>query len=185
MGALLKLFAKALPFVSSNVGRFFKSKDAKERSIADWETEAIKASKGSWKDEFLTLCFASPIVLQVIGAVVYSVTVKRTIYDNFTKSECFEYAAAINNASVNYAEWAANKCMISVGNTALLDAADMIYNSFSRVGLDYTQVMLLIISASFGVHVTRTVSKNRMAKAATELTKAKVQAGPPDHGNNK
>ena len=180
MGALLKLFAKALPFVSSNVGRFFKSKDAKERSIADWETEAIKASKGSWKDEFLTLCFASPIVLQVIGAVVYSVTVKRTIYDNFTQSECFDYASSISQAEVYYL---ANKCMVSVGNTALLDAADMIYNSFSRVGLDYTQVMLLIISASFGVHVTRTVSKNRMAKAATELTKAKVQSGPPQSGN--
>ena len=180
MGALLKLFAKALPFVSSNVGRFFKSKDAKERSIADWETEAIKASKGSWKDEFLTLCFASPIVLQVIGAVVYTFTVKREIFDNFTKSECYQYAGSYTNATVGYF---ANKCQISSGNTALLEAADMIYNAFERVGLDYTQVMLLIISASFGVHVTRTVSKNRMAKAATELTKAKAQAGPPQSGN--
>ena len=179
MGAILKLFTKALPFVSRGVGKFFKSKDAKERSIADWETEAIKASKGSWKDEFLTLCFASPIVLQVVGAVVYSVTVQRTIYDNFTQSECFEYAAAISNASVNYAEWAGNKCMISVGNTALLDAADMIYDSFARVGLDYTQVMLLIISASFGVHVTRTVTKNKIAKAATEITKAKATTPSP------
>ena len=146
MGALLKLFTKALPFVSSSVGRFFKSKDAKERSIADWETEAIKASKGSWKDEFLTLCFASPIVLQVVGAIVYSFS----------------------------------------GRTELLDAADMIYDSFARVGLDYTQVMLLIISASFGVHVTRTVSKNRLTKAAAEITKAKggnIQVGPPQSGN--
>ena len=175
MGALLKLFAKALPFVSSNVGRFFKSKDAKERSIADWETEAIKASKGSWKDEFLTLCFASPIVLQVVGAVVYTFTVKREIFDNFTQSECYEFAESITNSSVGYFAY---KCQVSVGNTALLEAADMIYDAFERVGLDYTQVMLLIISASFGVHVTRTVSKNRMTKAAAEITKAKAQTQP-------
>ena len=146
MGALLKLFTKALPFVSSGVGRFFKSKDRKEMGVLDWEHQALKASKGSWKDEFLTLVFSSPIVLQVVGAVVYSFT----------------------------------------GRTELLDAADMIYNAFARVGLDYTQVMLLIIGASFGVHVTRTMGKSKMAQAATEIAKVKggnTQVGPPQSGN--
>ena len=68
MGALLKLFTKALPFVSSGVGRFFKSKDAKERSIAEWETEAMKATKGSLKDEWWTLILSMPFVFFIIAA---------------------------------------------------------------------------------------------------------------------
>ena len=111
------------------IGKFFKSKDLKTRTIADWEHEAIQASKGSWKDEYLTLVFSSPIVLQIIGALVFQFT----------------------------------------GDIRLLSSADYIYSAFDKVGLDYTQVMLLIIGASFGVHVTRTVGKTRVARAAAEI----------------
>ena len=68
MGAVFKLFTKALPFVSSGVGKFFKSKDAKERSIAEWETEAMKATKGSLKDEWWTLILSMPFVFFIIAA---------------------------------------------------------------------------------------------------------------------
>ena len=123
------------------VKKFFASKDLQTKTVADWEHEAIRASKGSWKDEFLTLVFASPIVLQVIGAVVYSFT----------------------------------------DDDKLLRAADSIYQSFANVGLDYTQVMLLIISASFGVHVTRTIGKTKLTKAAGEIAKAKSQPPIQEH----
>jgi len=131
---LTKILQTVLPIGGKIAGKFFKHKTAEGKTIAEWETEAIKASKGSWKDEFLTLVFASPIVLQVIGSIVYAFT----------------------------------------GDIKLLTAADNIYNSFANVGLDYTQVMLLIIGASFGIHLTRTVKDVKKSQAAVEVTKAKL-----------
>ena len=131
IGTIVKALA---PLGSKFIGKWFKSKDYETKTVADWEHEAIRASKGSWKDEYLTLVFSSPLVLQVVGSIVYAFT----------------------------------------GNLRLLEAADMIYSAFDRVGLDYTQIMLLIIGASFGVHVTRTVQKGKLTKAAAEITKAKA-----------
>ena len=176
-GKILKVIANPIASISESfIGGFFKSKDLQTKTIADWEHEAIKASKGSWKDEFLTLVFASPIVLQVIGAIVWAFTVERQVLKDVTIAEC---EGMTHLGKVNYL---VDSCMISVGNSALLDAADMIYDAFARVGLDYTQVMLLIIGASFGVHVTRTVSKNKLTKAAAEITKAKSQPIMEDRG---
>lgn len=114
-------------------GQYFSAKTAKEKTIADWELEAIRASKGSWKDEYLTLILSSPIALQIIGSVVYQFT----------------------------------------DDTKLLDSANQIYDAFHRVGLDYTQIMLLIIGASFGVHMNRTIQKNRHHRAVKEIIKSK------------
>ena len=131
--ALTKVVA---PLGGSFIKRFFRSKDLKERTTADWEYEAIKASRGSWKDEYLTIVFSSPIVLQVVGAIVYQFT----------------------------------------GDVRLLSSADYIYSAFAKVGLDYTQIMLLIIGASFGVHVTRTVQKNKATRAVSEIARERTRA---------
>ena len=122
---------------SGIVGQYFQAKTAKEKTLADWELEAIRASKGSWKDEYLTLILSSPIALQVVGSIVYQ----------FTE------------------------------DTRLLDSANQIYDAFHRVGLDYTQVMLLIIGASFGVHINRTYQRSKHHKAVSEIIKHKKEKG--------
>ena len=175
-GTIVKALA---PLGGKFIGKWFKSKDFETKTVADWEHEAIKASKGSWKDEFLTLVFASPIVLQVIGAIVWAFTVERKIFNDVTIAEC---EAMTHLGKVNYL---VDSCIISVGNSALLNAADMIYDAFARVGLDYTQVMLLIIGASFGVHVSRTMQNGKRIKAASEIVKAKSNVPDFQEGRGK
>ena len=131
---LLSMLGNLAPIGKTVVNRYFDSKDYTTKTVADWEHEAIKASKGSWKDEFLTLVFSAPIVLQILGNIIFTFT----------------------------------------GHTAMLDAADRIYDAFVRVGLDYTQVMMLIIGASFGVHLSRTYKDAKRSKAASEIAKAKT-----------
>ena len=39
-------------------------------SAAEWETLAVANGASSWKDEFVTIVFTSPIILKIIGAAI-------------------------------------------------------------------------------------------------------------------
>jgi len=67
LATILKVFA---PLGSKAIKGFFKSKDLKERTAAEWETEAMKASKGSWKDEWWTFWLAQPFIFFSVGAYI-------------------------------------------------------------------------------------------------------------------
>ena len=65
MGLLVGLGVKLVEVAG---GYIHKKEDAK----AEWELEAVRASAGSWKDEWLTVVFTLPLVVQIVGSVAYA-----------------------------------------------------------------------------------------------------------------
>ena len=65
MGLLVGLGVKLVEVAG---GYIHKKEDAK----AEWELEAVRASAGSWKDEWLTVVFTLPLIVQIVGSVAYA-----------------------------------------------------------------------------------------------------------------
>ena len=55
----------------------------------------------------------------------------------------------------------------------IIDASVAMFDVINNMSDDYRMIMLLIVSASFGVHVTRVQQKKKLAEAITEVAKAK------------
>lgn len=100
-----------LKLVETAGGVITKKEDAK----ASWELEAIRASSESWKDEWLTIVFTLPLIVQIVGSLFYS----------------FDFG----------------KQMLEGGQVAI--------QNIEALGIDYGMVMLIIVSASFGIRAFR------------------------------
>lgn len=112
MGLLVGLGVK---LVEAAGGYIHKKEDAK----AEWELEAVRASAGSWKDEWLTVVFTLPLVVQIVGSVAYA---------------------------LGY-------------GTRLLEGGRMAIDNLENLGIPYGAVIVVIVSASFGIRAWRGITK--------------------------
>ena len=107
-GALIALGVKLVEMAGGVIN---KRADAKH----EWELEAIRASSESWKDEWLTIVFTLPLIVQIIGSLFYS--------------------------------FGFGKQMLEGGRIAI--------DNIENLGIPYGTVMLIIVSASFGIRAFR------------------------------
>lgn len=70
IGRILQLGTAVVKGVSGFVGKKQDLAASKETNLASWEASGIKATKGSWKDEFWTIIIGFPIILRVMGVMV-------------------------------------------------------------------------------------------------------------------
>ena len=107
-GALIALGVKLVEMAGGVINK-------RQDALHTWELEAIRASSQSWKDEWLTIVFTLPLIVQIIGSLFYS--------------------------------FGFGQQMLEGGRIAI--------DNIENLGIPYGTVMLIIVSASFGIRAFR------------------------------